>query len=148
MEESLEGGPEVHVIYADNVNEAYAIGLLHLKHTGVREDSRNGPVLVMPTPVTTVTRRPWERVLLDPERRANPFFHLFECLWMLSGSNDGKFLDQFVSDFSSRFGEPEDGRAPGMEIQARIAASHEAQSPVPIIGLQAGGGGVKLDDVH
>ena len=31
---------------------------------------------------------PCERVLLYPERNANPFFHLYESLWMLAGRND------------------------------------------------------------
>ena len=39
-------------------------------------------------PVTMVTMRPWERVLFCPERDANPFFHLYEALWILCGFND------------------------------------------------------------
>jgi thymidylate synthase len=56
-------------------------------------------------PVTTMYVRPQERVLFDPVRDANPFFHLFESLWMLAGRDDATFLDQFVSDFSARFAE-------------------------------------------
>lgn len=68
--------------------------------------SRNGNVTVAPSPVTTVYDRPTERVLFDPRRDANPFFHLFESLWMLAGRNDALWLDQFVKDFSSRYAEP------------------------------------------
>lgn len=95
-----------------NVNYNYCTSIGEVQKHGVMEESRNGPVLVAPSPVMTVTERPTERVLFDHDRNANPFFHFFECLWMMSGSNDGKWLDRFVSDFSSRYGE-EDGTIHG-----------------------------------
>lgn len=93
------------VIDAQNVNDAYCCGLYHLTQNGERQPSRAGDVLVSPCPVTTVYHRPMERVLFDPRRDANPFFHLFESLWMLSGSRDATWLDRFVGDFSERFAE-------------------------------------------
>lgn len=75
----------MHVIQARNVNDAFVDGLWWLKVAGIEEDSRNGPVIVSPTPVTTIYHRPTQRVLLDPIRDCNPFFHLFEAVWMLSG---------------------------------------------------------------
>ena len=98
----------MRIIEADNVNEAYVVGLRMLRQFGVKESSRAGDVLVMPMPVTTVYRNPTERVLFNPTRDANPFFHLMEALWMLAGRNDATWLDLFVKDFSSRFAE-EDG---------------------------------------
>ncbi len=98
----------MEIIYARNVNGAYRSGLERIRKIGVEQDSRAGPVLVAPTPVMTVYARPYERVLLDQQRDANPFFHFFESLWMLQGRRDATWLDQFVSDFSSRFAE-EDG---------------------------------------
>lgn len=98
----------MQVIKARNVNAAYMQGLSLLRSDGVRQGSRAGEVLVMPTPVTTVYERPTERVLFEPNRDANPFFHLGEALWMLAGRNDARWLDRFVSDFSTRFAE-EDG---------------------------------------
>jgi thymidylate synthase len=95
----------MHVIKARNVNDAYVEGIKVLSNYGVREDSRNGPVLVAPWPVTTVYNRPNERILWDAARNANPFFHLAESLWMLAGRNDARWLDQFVGDFSTRFAE-------------------------------------------
>lgn len=89
----------MHVIKARNVNDALAKGLEHLLRYGVEEPSRNGPVLVAPTPVTTVYERPWERVLFSPLRDANPFFHLMEALWMLAGKNDLLFPQFFNSQF-------------------------------------------------
>lgn len=101
-----------HTIIGRNVNHNYASSVERIRHIGVAEDSRNGPVLVAPHPVMTATERPTERVLFCPNRDANPFFHFFECLWMMSGSKDGKWLDRFVGDFSSRYGE-EDGTIHG-----------------------------------
>jgi hypothetical protein len=37
-------------------------------------------------------------------RDANPFFHLMEAMWMLAGRDDGVFLDNYIKDFSKRFG--------------------------------------------
>jgi thymidylate synthase len=102
----------VRVIKARNVNDAFAAGLSLLWTEGELQDSRAGPVRVCPFPVTTVYSRPWERVLFDPVRDANPFFHLFESIWMLAGERDARWLDQFVSDFSSRFAE-DDGHQHG-----------------------------------
>lgn len=92
-------------IRARNVNNALREGMILLATDGVRESSRAGSVLVAPWPVVTQYYRPQERVLFSPIRDANPFFHLMEALWMLAGRNDAGWLDQFVSDFSARFGE-------------------------------------------
>lgn len=68
-----------------NVNDCYAVALTYLLTQGVHETSRNGRVLVAPEPVLTTYQRPLERVLFDPNRDANPFFHLMEAIWMLAG---------------------------------------------------------------
>ena len=102
----------MRVIRARNVNGAYAQGMELMNEIGEKQDSRAGEVLAAPHPVMTVYERPWERVLFNPWRDANPFFHLFEAIWMLSGSNDGRWLDRFVHDFSRRFAE-DDGHLHG-----------------------------------
>lgn len=76
------------VINCRNVHEALPMALDYLQECGVRRDSRNGPVLVSPEPVTTVYTHPTEKVIFHPERDANPAFHLYESLWMLAGRND------------------------------------------------------------
>lgn len=96
-------------IFAKNVNEAFDMAVIQMERVGVTEQSRNGGVRVAPYPVMTVYDYPQQRVLFNRHRDANPFFHFFECLWMLSGSNEGRWLDRFISDFSSRYGEPEKG---------------------------------------
>ncbi len=86
-------------IYARGVNEAYYIGLERLKEYGVEEDSRNGPVLVMPHPVITTYTHPNERVLFQRET-ANPFFHFMEGLWMLAGRNDVEWISTYNKSFA------------------------------------------------
>jgi hypothetical protein len=54
-----------------------------------------------------VYSHPRERVLFSPIRDANPAFSLAESLWMLSGRNDGAFLNLFIKDFGERFAEPD-----------------------------------------
>lgn len=85
-------------IFAQNVNHALSMALRFLAQEGscVREDSRNGPVLVFEEPVMTYYEHPQERVLFSPLRNANPFFHLFEAIWMLAGRKDCDFICQFV----------------------------------------------------
>jgi len=78
----------MRVLNVSNVHEALPKAIKLAVQEGQRRDSRNGPVFVMPTPVTTVYEHPVERVLFWPERDANPFFHLYESLWMLAGRND------------------------------------------------------------
>lgn len=86
----------MYAIAARNVNDALVNGLRALFTHGVKRESRNGPVLVFPTPVTTQYFYPCERVLRSPIRDANPFFHLFEALWMLAGRNDVAFPASIV----------------------------------------------------
>ena len=93
----------MHVIRVRNVQEALPIGIKELHSRGLPMSSRAGDVIVHPMPVTTIYNRPTERVIFHPQRDANPFFHLFEGLWMLAGRDDGRFLDRFVKDFSKRF---------------------------------------------
>src|SRR6266699_4467253 len=77
------------IISARNVHEAFPLGLRLLRSPEMfRRESRNGPVIVAPYPVTTVYERPIERVLFWPLRDCNPFFHIYEALWMLAGRND------------------------------------------------------------
>ena len=89
------------VISARNVNRAMQLGVAFFRGPeGVnyrKQESRNGMTREAITPVTTVYQKPWERVLFSAERDANPFFHLFESIWMLAGSNDLSKLLYFNS---------------------------------------------------
>lgn len=88
------------ILTARNVNYALPQGVTHLHTYGVREDSRNGPVLREAHPVTTMYEKPNERVLHHPWRDANPFFHLAEALWMLAGRDDIRTLQKYVKTFN------------------------------------------------
>jgi len=93
-----------------NVNTAFRelVTLFHHKskgevHSGdrivdiVKSSSRNGPVFYIPEPVTITYTHPRDRVLFNKARDANPFFHLYESLWMLAGRNDVAPLKYYVS---------------------------------------------------
>lgn len=84
-------------ITADNVNDAYNQALWTMKIHGKPSDSRNGKVLRVPSPVVTCYRYPTERMLFDPTRDANPYFHIFESIWMLAGRNDVAFPAKFAA---------------------------------------------------
>lgn len=89
----------MRVINARNVNDAYRNAIRLMRRDGTPRASRNGPVIRIHGPVSTVYRCPQERVLFDSKRDANPFFHLFEALWMLSGANDVTTLDHILPSF-------------------------------------------------
>lgn len=88
-----------------NVNGALKRGieLMNLPGVPITVKTRGTTSLEFPEPVLTYYQRPWERVLFSPARDANPFFHLFESLWMLAGRNDVGFVAAMVkrmADFS------------------------------------------------
>jgi len=89
------------VINARTVSEALSQGLHAIRVHGIAKPSRVGDVLVMPRPVLTEYSDPTNRVLLSPQRDANPFFHVMEALWMLAGRNDLPWLVRFNSRFAS-----------------------------------------------
>lgn len=85
----------------DNVNVAFK-RLVSGIHSGTikteHKPSRNGPVLMIPEPVTVCYENPCRRVLFNQARDANPFFHLFESLWMLAGRSDVKSVEYYSSN--------------------------------------------------
>lgn len=88
------------LIKARNVNKIFPIGIMYLNKQGEKRDSRNGPTLEIMEPAIVTYEQPDERVLFSTERDANPFFHLFESLWMLAGRADVAFLDQYNKGMS------------------------------------------------
>lgn len=91
----------MHVIDVRNVQQALPEGLRLLQTEGQLRETRNGKALVVPGPVTTLFRKPRERVLFWPARDANPFLHLMECLWMISGRDDVAFLSKFSKNMAN-----------------------------------------------
>lgn len=94
--DAAPAGDSVITLRASNVNEALPRTLRLLLERGVRRDSRNGPVIMAPEPVTIVTERPQQRVLFWAARDANTYFHLCEALWMIAGRRDVDFPSFFV----------------------------------------------------
>ena len=84
------------VIEAENVNEAFFMGLRRILEVGKKVQTRNGPALVHPGTLITHYRSPNQRMLFVPQREANPFFHILESIWMLSGSQDVEFPAYYV----------------------------------------------------
>ena len=97
----------MHLVYID-VNDAFN-SMIESINNGrietIKTTSKNGPVLQIPEPVTITYLNPRQRVLFNPGRDCNPFFHLYESLWMLAGRNDvaplktyASKIDQFSDD--------------------------------------------------
>lgn len=84
-------------IIATSPDDALMDGLWALKTSGIQSDSRNGPVLVAPSPVITTYPDPRRRVMFSALRDANPFFHLYEACWMLAGKKDSASVARFAS---------------------------------------------------
>lgn len=87
-----------HIIRVRNVNNALPQGLELLTSQGQKVTSRGMETVEAPGPVTTVYAKPRERVLFDPVRDANPFFHLIEALWIIGGSNRVALPKMFMNN--------------------------------------------------
>lgn len=87
------------VISTRNPHQGLIEGIKLLHRDGVQRNSRNGFVIVSPQPVTTMYSHSTERVILWPQRDANPFLHLYEACWMLQGRNDILPLTRYASNF-------------------------------------------------
>lgn len=62
---------------------------------GKPANSRNGLTISYDEPVCIRHENPVHRVIWLKSRNANPFFHLFEFVWMLAGRNDVATLSAF-----------------------------------------------------
>lgn len=105
------GFPKQHggVIQVPNVNYALESGVEAMRMYGEPAESRGLKTLRIPGPILTIYDNPCERVLFNHVRDANPFFHLMESMWVLSGSDrvamPKYFLDGITrySDDGARF---------------------------------------------
>lgn len=82
-----------------NVNSAFTHLIETIRGGSVsilQEKTRNGTVLSFEDPVTIQYHNPLERVLFNPGRDCNPFFHVIESLWMLNGRDTLKELEFFT----------------------------------------------------
>jgi len=86
------------VLTGRNVNYLLPQGMNSLLQMGGYISPRGLSTLEYPGQVVSIYERPTERVLFDPVRDANPFFHFMEGLWIIGGRQDV----EFVSEFNSR----------------------------------------------
>lgn len=85
------------IINCRNVNDGFIKGMDLLGTIPSSEflSSRAGEVVDALEPVATVFHSPLERVLFEDVRKANPFFHLIESLWMLFGAKDLDYIEYY-----------------------------------------------------
>lgn len=88
-------GVTMHSITAKNIPQAYQEVMEKIHIIGAQEDSRNGPVITIQYPFTLRITNPEQRVLFNPARDANPFFHVMESIWMFAGRNDAEWLTTY-----------------------------------------------------
>lgn len=77
--------------------EAYTDLVYLIQRYGKLEQTRNGPALAFQGPVMLSIADPRSRVITDPVRDANPFFHVMETVWMLAGYRSVEWIAQFNS---------------------------------------------------
>ena len=82
-------------INGEGVTDAYRDMLWKMHTYAIEENSRNGKVLTIVPPVLLTIHDPIDRLLRDPSRNANPFFHAMEFVWMMAGSDDAAWIGQF-----------------------------------------------------
>ena len=95
---------------AKNANDLFTDLMWKLKHFPA-QDSRNGRVRCELAPVLYRVSNPTQRVLFNPKRKANPYFHVMETVWMFAGAQKIDFLLPFNKNIVS-YAE-EDGRIHG-----------------------------------
>jgi thymidylate synthase len=90
-----------------DVNDAFyqLVSAFHNETISLRKtDSRAGKVIQAVGPTLVRYWNPQNKVLINPARDANPFFHLYEALWMLGGRNDVaslKYYNSAIGDIAS-----------------------------------------------
>lgn len=88
-------------ITGKTVGECYKEALIKMQIFGRDTGTRNGRALTIEEPVVMTLLNPSSRVLRDPNRDANPFFHCMEFVWMMTGSP----RVDWIKRFNSRMGE-------------------------------------------
>lgn len=79
---------------------------------GKPANSRNGLIISYDEPVCIRHENPVHRVIWLKSRNANPFFHIFEFVWMLAGRNDVRTLSAFNANMKAYSDDGETFNAP------------------------------------
>ena len=64
-----------------------------------RKETRNGMATVLIPPIGVSYMKPWNNILLRRDGESNPFFNLYEAIWMIAGRNDVESVNHFVRRF-------------------------------------------------
>lgn len=91
----------MRVINARNVSEAWDLFKINTPLMARKATPRGLAVVEFPYPVATYYTNPVECVLLDPARDANPFFHLYEAIWLIAGWNDVGRVSRYSSQIKT-----------------------------------------------
>ena len=89
----------MHLTYK-NVNHAFTnlVSMIHRKELPTTVvTSRYGEVAMVEEPMTITYENPMQCVLFNQARDCNPFFHMYEALYMLAGRNDVEPLAYYNS---------------------------------------------------
>lgn len=84
-----------NTLICSDVNSAFSEIFWKIRLEGREQNSRNGKVITFTDPLCFAMRSPSQRVLLHPERDANPFFHVIEALWMFAGLDEVHLLTPY-----------------------------------------------------
>jgi hypothetical protein len=120
----------MRVLKVRNVNEALRefLQLSWAPTSGWRDISPRGlRTMEWYEPVATVYGAPRERVLFDPVRDANPFFHLMESIWILAGRSDVEFLAKYNAKMASF---SDDGKVFHAPYGARLRKWPDKNGPI------------------
>jgi hypothetical protein len=90
-----------YVVSGNDINDVCPQGYQIVYDRGVKTSTRNGPAWSLPSTLVSHYEYPQFRVLFEPLRDANPFFHLFESLWMIAGREDLRGVSQFVASMEN-----------------------------------------------
>lgn len=74
-------------ISVPSADAALHLALEHIEKWGTHRTSRGALTKEVRGPSVTLYTHPRHRVVFSPVRNANPFFHLIDAIWLLSGSN-------------------------------------------------------------
>jgi hypothetical protein len=88
---------DMNILSGRNAHEILPKAIDLLFKRGVKQETRNGPVLRLPGVSVIEYERPFERVIFWPERDANPIFHLMESVGMLAGRYDLSFYANYAA---------------------------------------------------
>ena len=94
-------------IIRDNIDDLYSETLWLIQNHHILEETRGGPVMSLDVPTCWALTNPRNRVLINPVRDANPFFHVMEFVWFMSGSKEMGWISQFSKNY------PNYGTGPG-----------------------------------